>query len=108
MYGVLSQLVSQRTSEFGVRKAVGAQERDLVLLVVRQGVLPVVIGLFCGAVSTIALGRLLTKLLYGIQPADPDVLIGVSLIMLVVAGIAVAFPAHRAGRVDPMVALRDE
>jgi predicted permease len=108
LYGVLSQLVSQRTSEFGVRKAVGAQERDLVLLVVRQGVLPVVIGLFCGAVSTIALGRLLTKLLYGIQPADPDVLIGVSLIMLVVAGIAVAFPAHRAGRVDPMVALRDE
>jgi predicted permease len=108
LHGVLSQLGAQRTAEFGVRKAVGARERDLLILVARQGVLPVVAGLICGVVSTMALSRLLTKLLYGIQPADPKVLATVSLIMLMVAGIAVFSPARRAARVDPMAALRDE
>ena len=108
LHGVLSQLVAQRTAEFGIRKAVGAQERDLLLLVGRQGGTPVVLGMIAGLACTLALSRLLTRLLYGIRPADPEVLIGISALFLGIAAIAIVLPARRASRVDPMAALRDE
>jgi predicted permease len=108
LHGVLSQLVAQRIPEFGVRKAVGAQTHDLLLLIARQGGVPVLAGLGIGLCLTLALSRLLANLLYGIQAADPNALALVSLTLLTVAGLAILLPATRAARVDPMVALRDE
>jgi putative ABC transport system permease protein len=108
LHGVLSQLVTQRISEFGVRRAVGAQTHDLLLLIARQGGIPVLVGLGAGICLTIAFSRILANLLYGIQPADPGSFAIVSLLLLGVAGIAIMLPAIRAARVDPMVALRDE
>jgi putative ABC transport system permease protein len=108
LHGVLSQLVTQRTPEFGVRRAVGAQTHHLLLLVARQGGFPVLTGLGAGLCVTLAFSRLLSNLLYGIQPADPNMLALVSLALLAVAGLAILLPARRAAHVDPMVALRDE
>ena len=108
LHGVLSQLVAQRTAEFGVRRAVGAQTRDLLWLVARQGGAPVLAGLAAGVCAALAFSRVLANLLYGIQPADPSALAVVSAILLAVAGIAILSPARRAARVDPMIALRDE
>src|SRR5262249_43671486 len=108
LHGVLSQLVAQRIPEFGVRRAVGAQTADLLWLIARQGGVPVVFGLGAGFCLTIASGRILTTLLYGIRPADPNTLLLVSLLLLAVASLAMLWPAVRAARVDPMDALRDE
>jgi len=108
LHGVLSQLVAQRIPEFGVRRAVGAQTRDLLFLVVRQGGVPVLAGLAAGIGLTAAGRRALANLLYGIQAADPEALAVVSLALLAVAGLAILLPARRAASVDPMVALRDE
>jgi ABC-type antimicrobial peptide transport system permease subunit len=108
LYGVLSQLVAQRAPEFGLRRAVGAQTRDLLWLVVRQGGLPVLAGLAAGVWSAVAFSRLLAGLLYGIQAADPRTLAVVSLVLLAVAAVAMLRPAARAARVDPMAALRDQ
>jgi len=108
LHGVLSQLVARRIPEFGVRRAVGAQTSDLLLLVARQGGVPVLAGLVAGICSTLAFNRVLANLLYGIRPADPGVLAAVSLMLLVVAGLAILLPARRAAYVDPMIALRDE
>jgi putative ABC transport system permease protein len=108
LHGVLSQLVAQRMPEFGVRKAVGAQTRDLLFLVARQGGVPVLAGLSAGICLALGFGRVLTSLLYGMRAADPKVLIAVSLALLIVAGLAILLPAQRAARVDPMIALRDE
>jgi ABC-type antimicrobial peptide transport system permease subunit len=108
LHGVLSQLVAQRIPEFGVRRAVGAQTHDLLLLIARQGGVPVLAGLGAGVCMTLASNRVLTSLLYGIQPADPNALAAVSLLLLLVAGLAMLLPARRATNVDPLVALRDE
>jgi putative ABC transport system permease protein len=108
LHGVLSQLVAQRIPEFGVRRAIGAQTHDLLLLVARQGGTPVLAGLAAGLGLTLAFSRVLSNLLYGIQPADPDALATVAAILLAVASLAILLPATRAARVDPMVALRDE
>jgi putative ABC transport system permease protein len=108
LHGLLSHLVAQRIPEFGVRRAVGAQTHDLILLVARQGGIPVVLGLVAGVVLTLAFSRVLANLLYGIQPSDPNVLAIGSIALLAVAGLAILSPARRAARVDPMIALRDE
>jgi len=108
LHGVLSQLVAQRTPEFGVRRAVGAQTAHLLWLVARQGAVPVVAGLAGGIGTTLALHRVLTGLLYGIQPADTPTLAIVSVTLLAVAALATLLPAHRAARIDPLTALRDE
>jgi putative ABC transport system permease protein len=108
LHGVLSQLVVQRTPEFGVRKAVGARTNHLLLLIARQGGLSVLAGLAVGLGLTLASGRILANLLYGIQPADPKALALVAIALLAVASLAILLPAARAARVDPMIALRDE
>jgi predicted permease len=108
LHGVLSQLVAQRTPEFGVRRAVGAQTYHLLLLIARQGGIPVLIGLGAGLAATLAFSRAIAVLLYRIQPADPAMLAIVTLSMLAIAILAIALPATRAARVDPMVALRDD
>jgi putative ABC transport system permease protein len=108
LHGVLAQLVSQRVPEFGLRRAVGAQTRDLLVLVVRHGGVPVIAGLGIGVASTFAFARFLSKLLYGIQPADPAVMLSVALVLVAAAAAAMAPPAWRAVRIDPMAALRDD
>jgi putative ABC transport system permease protein len=108
LHGVLSQIVAQRTPEFGVRRAVGAQTSDLLLLVAQQGGIPVLAGLAAGVACVLAFSHVLSSMLYAIEPADPGLLMGVSVTLLLVACLAIALPAHRAARVDPMIALRDE
>jgi putative ABC transport system permease protein len=108
LHGLLSQLVAQRIPEFGVRRAVGAQTRDLLWLVARQGGGPVVAGLGVGLGLTIALRRVVSNLLYGIEAANPVALTLTSVVLLAVAGLAITLPARRAVRVDPMTALRTE
>jgi predicted permease len=108
LHGVLSHMVTQRIPEFGVRRAVGAQTHDLLLLIAWQGGVPVLVGLGAGIALTLMFSRVLANLLYGIRPADPKVLVAVSVAMLAVAALAVLLPAGRAARVDPMTALRDE
>lgn len=105
---MLSQLVAQHIPEIGIRRAVGAQKLDLLLLVARQGGVPVLAGLGLGIGCSLGMGRLLTSHLYGIQPADPYALAVVLLLLLAMACAAMLVPAGRAARVDPMRALRDE
>jgi MacB-like periplasmic core domain len=108
LHGVLSQFVAQRIPEFGVRRAVGAQTHDLLLLIARQCGIPVLAGVAAGVVLTVAFSGVLAHLLYGIQAADASSVAIVSAVLLLVSGVAIALPAGRAARVDPMVALRDE
>jgi putative ABC transport system permease protein len=108
LYGVLSQLVAQRTQEIGVRMALGAQRRDVLLLIVRQGVLLVAAGTIAGLAATYLLTRFLAALLYGVGAADPLTLAFVSSALLGTALLAAFIPARRASLVDPMVALRYE
>ncbi len=108
LHGVLSQLVIQRVPEFGIRKAVGAQTHDLLLLIGWEGGAPVIGGLVVGLVLTVGLSRFMASLLYGIQAADPRALAGVAVTLLAAAAAAILLPASRAARVDPMTALRDE
>ncbi|HKQ92482.1 MAG TPA: ABC transporter permease [Blastocatellia bacterium] len=108
LYGVMSYAVSRRTKEIGVRMALGAQPRDALRLIVRQGMLLVAIGLACGFVAALALGRVLTGLLLGVGSADPLTFAGVIALLALTAFISCLIPARRAAKVDPMVALRFE
>jgi predicted permease len=108
IYGTVSYAVSQRTHEFGVRIALGARVADVLRLVLGDGLRTVVIGVVIGIGLAIAAGRLLATLLYGVAPTNPLVMVSVSLTLLVVAAAATLVPAWRAGRVDPMLALRAE
>ncbi|HKV70622.1 MAG TPA: ABC transporter permease [Gemmatimonadales bacterium] len=108
LYGVLSYMVSQRTSEMGIRVALGAARRDILTLVVRQGLRVTAIGLVIGVAGSLVAGTALGSLLYGVSPHDPVVLGTVVMVLAVVATLASYLPALRATRVDPMVALRYE
>ncbi|HZH42071.1 MAG TPA: FtsX-like permease family protein, partial [Gemmatimonadales bacterium] len=108
LYGVLSYMVSQRTSEMGIRVALGAARRDILTLVVRQGLRVTAIGLVIGVAGSLVAGKALGSLLYGVSPHDPVVLGTVVMVLVVVATLASYLPALRATRVDPMVALRYE
>ncbi|HEU5466920.1 MAG TPA: ABC transporter permease, partial [Gemmatimonadales bacterium] len=108
LYGVLSYMVSQRTSELGIRVALGAARRDLLTMIVSQGLKVTAIGLAIGVVGSLVAGKALNSLLYGVSPHDPVVLTLVTVVLVLVATLASYFPALRATRVDPMVALRHE
>jgi predicted permease len=108
LYAVLSQLIAQRTQEFGVRMALGAQRSDLLKLVIREGMILTFTGLAAGVIIAESLSGLLTSLLYGVKATDPLTLAGVSLLLVLVALLATYIPARRASSVDPMVALRHE
>jgi putative ABC transport system permease protein len=108
LHGVLAQLVSQRTPEFGIRMAIGATARDVFLLVVRQGGLPVAAGLAIGLSIAVAFGKALAGVLYEIGSNDWRVMIGVAAVLLMTSCFAIMLPARRAARVDPAVALRNE
>src|SRR6185503_17398195 len=108
IYGVLSFAVVQRTREIGVRIALGAQRRDVVSLVVSQGLKLVLLGSVMGLVAALAATRLVSSLLYRVTPTDPATFACVSLLLGLVAVLASWLPARRATKVDPMEALRYE
>jgi ABC-type antimicrobial peptide transport system permease subunit len=108
LYAVLSYVVGQRVREMGVRMAMGASRRDLVALVIRQGMAPALIGIGAGLVLASLLVSVLRSLLFGIQPHDPLTAVAVSLILSAVALVACYLPARRAAGMDPVVALRNE
>ena len=97
---------SIRTQEFGVRMALGARRSNVLAMVLRQGVALVVIGLALGVAGALALTRLMSTLLFGVQPTDVLTFTGVSVVLIAVAVIACFLPARRAASVDPIVALR--
>src|SRR4029077_1682198 len=108
VYGVMSYAVRQRTQEIGIRIALGAQRRDILAMVGRQGVLIVATGLAAGLLAALAVGRLVNDFLVGVASTDPVTYIGVSVLLAAVAGLATYVPTRRATKVDPMVALRYE
>jgi len=108
LYGVVSSLAGQRTHEIGVRVAVGATERDIVRLVLRDGLSLVLLGLAAGLLVTLACSQVVGSFLFGVSARDPLTLVTVGPILGGVALIACTIPAWRAARADPMVALRSE
>ena len=108
IYGVVSYTVAQRTNEIGIRVALGARAADVYRMVLRQGLTPVVLGLIAGVAGALALGRLLSSLLFEVSPADPFTIGTVVVALMAVAAFACTVPALRATRVDPITALRYE
>jgi ABC-type antimicrobial peptide transport system permease subunit len=108
LYGVIAYAVSQRTQEMGIRLALGASPRDLLRMVLRQGLLVTSFGMAIGLVVAFAATGFMRSLLPGIQPRDPLTFVAVPLALLVIAIVAAVIPARRAGAVDPVVALRYE
>ena len=108
IYGVLSLSVGSRRREFAIRMAVGAQRRNVLRLVVSEGLKLIVVGLALGTGIAFALGRLLRAFLFGVEPTDLVTFLSVAALFTVVALLACYIPARRATRIDPMKALRYE
>ncbi len=108
VYGVVSYMAAQRTHEIGIRLALGARPSEILRMIIRQGALMVVPGTVIGVLSAFALARLARSVLVGVSPGDPFTFAGISALLTTVALVASLIPAHRASKVDPMVALRHE
>jgi putative ABC transport system permease protein len=108
LFGVLSYIVAQRTSEIGIRIALGARRGQVLRKVLLDGLRPALLGLAFGLVASVGAVRLIQSMLYGTQPLDPAVFAAVSATLLLVSGVACIVPAWRASRLDPMQALRTE
>jgi putative ABC transport system permease protein len=108
VYGLIAQAASERTREIGVRIALGAGGRDVLALVMRQGVAPALAGIGGGVLASLALTRVLRGMLYAVTPLDATTFLAVPTLMLATAVVACWLPAWRATRVDPLLALRGD
>ncbi|HEX9727083.1 MAG TPA: ABC transporter permease [Gemmatimonadales bacterium] len=108
VYGVVSYAVTRRRSEFGIRMALGATAGAILTDVVRRGVVPVGVGVIAGAVVSLALGNVISRFLYGVAPRDPGSLVVAAAVLFGTGIVAAVVPAWRAGRVNPVEALRAE
>ena len=108
IYGVMSYSVSRRAREIGIRMALGAERRQVMSLMIGQGMLAAWLGLAVGLLAALGLTRLLASLLYSVKPADPETFVIAAVALVFVAFAANYFPARRAAKVDPIMALRCE
>jgi predicted lysophospholipase L1 biosynthesis ABC-type transport system permease subunit len=108
IYGVLAYTVARRTGEIGLRMALGARPARLVMAVAGEGIGLSAVGIMLGAATALAVTRLLSKLLFGITATDPRTFVSVAGLLLLIAAIASYWPARRAMRIDPILALREE
>ncbi len=108
LFGLMSYSVARRTNEIGIRMALGAERRRVVRMVLQESLLLVLIGSAIGLTVSLAAGRFIASLLYDLAPTDPLTILGATVVMLLVSGIAVYLPARRAAKVDPMIALHYE
>lgn len=108
IYGVMAYLVNQGTRELGIRIALGASQRNIVSLVVRQGMALAFSGVVIGLAAALILTRLIRSQLFGVQTTDPSTFGGISLLLVTIALLASYLPAQRAARIDPLVSLRSE
>ncbi|MGH9479021.1 MAG: FtsX-like permease family protein, partial [Terriglobales bacterium] len=106
IYGVVAYAVARRTTELGVRLALGADGGRIFVMILRQGLTPVVAGLIAGVAAALASGRLLASLLFGVRASDPAVIAAVCALLLLMAAAACAIPARQAARTSPLAALR--
>jgi len=108
LYGVTSYTVNRRITEIGIRRALGAQRAHVLGLVLGQSLTLTALGIGVGLAGAAAMTRTLRDLLFGLTPLDSETFIGVAVLFAIVATLAAVLPAHRATRVDPLVALRNE
>ncbi|MGH8335792.1 MAG: FtsX-like permease family protein [Gammaproteobacteria bacterium] len=108
LYGVMAYFVGQRTREFGIRMALGAQRGDILRLVTGRGILLVVCGALAGLAGALATSRFLSSLLLGLNSTDPFTFVAVTLLLMAVTLLACYVPARRAAKVHPMESLRHE
>jgi putative ABC transport system permease protein len=108
LYGVISYSVTRRTTEFGIRMAMGAEAGDVLGLVLGQGMRLAALGVAAGAIGALALTRLIRGLLFGVSSFDPLTFLAMAALLVAVMAIACIVPARRATKVDPLIALRYE
>jgi ABC-type antimicrobial peptide transport system permease subunit len=107
LYGIMAYSVNQRRREIGLRMALGAAQTSVLGLILKQGMSLVLTGVLIGFAASLLVGRLLSRMLYGVSASDPISVAGAALMLLAVALLACYLPARRATRVDPLVTLRE-
>jgi len=108
LYGIMSYAVTRRTREIGIRMALGAERRDILIKVLRETLFTVIIGVAIGIPAALAATHVIKSQLFGLTATDPATVAGATLILVLTAAIAGYIPARRASRVDPTIALREE
>ncbi len=108
LHGVVAHAMAVRRREFGIRMALGALPRQVVSLVMRQGAIPLLVGLGLGMIGSLGVGRLIASLLYNVSPHDPVTLLATFGVLLFVGLTTLWWPALRITKINPMIALRDE